>query len=63
MCLNMHDFDHLNPRSYIYMYTFLSTETWISSMPAIYFESLINTFKNVFIDQLNNNTNNPVSID
>lgn len=31
-------------------------------MPVVYFESLINTFKNVLIDQLNNNTNNPVSI-
>lgn len=41
---------------------YLSTETWISSMPTVYFESLINTFKSLFIDQLNNNTNNPVSM-
>lgn len=32
-------------------------ELWISSMPVMYFESLLMVYKNVFIDQLNTNTN------
>lgn len=38
------------------------TELWISSMPVMYFESLLMVYKNVLIDQLNTNTNSAVSI-
>ncbi|XP_025423302.1 probable E3 ubiquitin-protein ligase HERC4 isoform X2 [Sipha flava] len=31
----------------------LTTDLWISSMPVIYFETLITVYKNLFIDQLN----------